>query len=69
MFVPIAITRIAKADPTPVLKKSKLQQQQTPQGGKAEAGADSPPSTKEDGRPGDWKCKKAGCGYSNFASR
>ena len=67
LFVPIPIAKIKKPVATPVLKKKPgqaLKPGETP-------GEASPPSGGRGGadRPGDWKCLKQGCGYSNFASR
>ena len=72
MFVPIPIAPIKKDLPTPVVKKRTMQLKQNLQGEEKEENGDSPPSSKFGGgssRPGDWRCQKQGCGYSNFASR
>ena len=73
MFVPIPIAPIKKDLPTPIVKKRTLQLKQILHGEKGAENGDSPPSSKSGGgatsRPGDWRCQKQGCGYSNFASR
>ena len=72
MFVPIPIAPIKKDLPTPVVKKRTLQLKQNLHGEEKDENGDSPPSSKSGGaasRPGDWRCQKQGCGYSNFASR
>jgi len=72
MFVPIPIAPIKKDLPTPVVKKRTMQLKQNLHGEEKDESGDSPPSSKSGGaasRPGDWRCQKQGCGYSNFASR
>lgn len=69
LFVPIPIAKIKAPVATPVLKKKPGGGQKKP--GETGPGEASPPSGGRGGgdRPGDWRCLKQGCGYSNFASR